>query len=308
MQGLVQNLGPGKNKRKLPKNQASRLTQARYGRDLRVSLERFHDVIRSTLIPEISGIIAQADAGDARWAARVAGLMAAIRAAGSSTPELAAPRAQRVAEEISSKVANKIGRQVKAGTGMDVGPVFARGPLRKADAETPNVLDDTAQITAFIIKNVALIKDIADVEAKQIESVVLESITAGRRASDIEALILERIAIGNRRAKNIARDQVAKLHGQLTRARQVSLGVGEYIWRTALDERVRESHLRLEGTVHSWDSPPVINGRPLHPGDDYNCRCHAEPIFFPEEAQSGPTSGDRTRIKEVRARRARIGR
>ena len=65
------------------------------------------------------------------------------------------------------------------------------------------------------------------------------------------------------------------LNGQLTKERQTDLGVEQYIWRTVGDERVREEHEILDGEVFSWDNPP----EPGQPGDDYQCRCTAEPIL-----------------------------
>lgn len=47
-----------------------------------------------------------------------------------------------------------------------------------------------------------------------------------------------------------------------------------YIWRTRLDDKVRPSHAANDGKVFSWDSPPSTG----HPGDDYNCRCWADPV------------------------------
>ena len=47
-----------------------------------------------------------------------------------------------------------------------------------------------------------------------------------------------------------------------------------YIWRTRNDGKVRSSHADREGQVFAWDDPPVGG----HPGEDYNCRCRAEPL------------------------------
>jgi len=46
-----------------------------------------------------------------------------------------------------------------------------------------------------------------------------------------------------------------------------------YIWRTRGDEKVRPSHAANDGKVFAWDSPPPTG----HPGEDYGCRCTAEP-------------------------------
>lgn len=46
-----------------------------------------------------------------------------------------------------------------------------------------------------------------------------------------------------------------------------------YIWRTRGDERVRSSHAANNGKIFAWDTPPDTG----HPGEDYGCRCWAEP-------------------------------
>lgn len=47
-----------------------------------------------------------------------------------------------------------------------------------------------------------------------------------------------------------------------------------YIWRTQRDGDVRPSHAANEGRIFSWNNPPPTG----HPGEDYGCRCYAEPI------------------------------
>jgi peptidoglycan hydrolase-like protein with peptidoglycan-binding domain len=46
---------------------------------------------------------------------------------------------------------------------------------------------------------------------------------------------------------------------------------GLYIWRTVEDNKVRGTHAALNRTIRNWDNAP-------DPGDDFNCRCWAEPI------------------------------
>jgi hypothetical protein len=47
-----------------------------------------------------------------------------------------------------------------------------------------------------------------------------------------------------------------------------------YIWRTEQDARVRPSHAANNGKIFSMDNPPSTG----NPGEDYNCRCWAEPM------------------------------
>lgn len=48
-----------------------------------------------------------------------------------------------------------------------------------------------------------------------------------------------------------------------------------YIWRTSGDSKVRSTHAENDGKIFAWDSPPETG----HPGEDYNCRCWAEPYY-----------------------------
>lgn len=48
-----------------------------------------------------------------------------------------------------------------------------------------------------------------------------------------------------------------------------------YIWRTVGDKDVRGSHAARAGRQFSWDNPPEGG----HPGEDFGCRCWAEPII-----------------------------
>ncbi|WP_149789218.1 minor capsid protein [Lutimaribacter pacificus] len=72
----------------------------------------------------------------------------------------------------------------------------------------------------------------------------------------------------------------------LRKGTPIELSVGRarptthYIWRTRDDGKVRSSHAAREGQVFSWDDPPVGG----HPGEDYNCRCTADP-YYPETSE-----------------------
>ena len=46
-----------------------------------------------------------------------------------------------------------------------------------------------------------------------------------------------------------------------------------YIWRTRGDNKVRAAHAANNGRIFSWDNPPITG----HPGEDYGCRCWAQP-------------------------------
>lgn len=135
-------------------------------------------------------------------------------------------------------------------------------------------LDDI--LVATTRENVALIRSIPEEYFKKIETIVFTNTTQGSTAGSMIKQIMQTGKVTTNRAKLIARDQTSKLNSALTQQRSQNLGIEEYIWRTAGDERVRESHRRKNGKVFRWDDPPKDTG---HPGQDIQCRCVAEPII-----------------------------
>jgi uncharacterized protein with gpF-like domain len=112
--------------------------------------------------------------------------------------------------------------------------------------------------------------------------------------------------VSKNRAKLIARDQTSKLTGLVNQTRQQSIGIEAYIWRTVKDQRVvgnpggkypegnkaHGDHHMMEGVWCKWDDPTVFSRdggktwikRPAQapkssPGQDIQCRCHAEPVI-----------------------------
>ncbi|MEM7616893.1 MAG: phage minor head protein [Pseudomonadota bacterium] len=54
---------------------------------------------------------------------------------------------------------------------------------------------------------------------------------------------------------------------------QREAGILSYTWITMGDELVRDDHSVNDGRIFFWSDPPPTG----HPGEDYNCRCHAGP-------------------------------
>lgn len=125
----------------------------------------------------------------------------------------------------------------------------------------------------WIRKNVDLIQVEPRVQ-RAVEHVLSKPLAEGVRVEDLKAQLQERLGIEARRAELIARDQTLKLAGQLQQARQTQAGIRRYVWTTSEDERVRPDHAKLDGTVQSWDAPPIVDsrtGRRAHPGGDFQC-------------------------------------
>lgn len=132
------------------------------------------------------------------------------------------------------------------------------------------------EMKGFVSANVDLIKTIPDDYFDSVESIVIDGARSGKLLDDIADEIDRRTDVGENRAAFIARDQVSKFNGDLTRLRQTNVGINSYVWSTSLDERVRDSHEQNEGETFNWDDPPAETG---HPGDDYLCRCVALPVI-----------------------------
>lgn len=174
------------------------------------------------------------------------------------TPEAAAKPAESMAMTTSAWNRTQFRRVVKSVIGVDI------------VTHEPWLADVLA---TTVVSNVSLIRNVGEQAAADVESLVTTALRQGIGQGDLADQIMERFAVSERRANLIARDQVSKLNADLTQTRQKDIGVKRYVWRTAGDERVRESHAAQEGKTFDWSKPPAGTG---HPGHDINCRCYAE--------------------------------
>jgi len=132
-----------------------------------------------------------------------------------------------------------------------------------------------AQVENYVEQNVALIKSVDERYFTEVQREIFAGTRQGLSTKEISEKIRERGKVAKSRADLIARDQINKLNGSISKLRQTNLGVGRYVWRTSLDERVRPAHISREGKIFSWDEPPSDG----HPGEPINCRCYAEPVL-----------------------------
>lgn len=157
------------------------------------------------------------------------------------------------------------------------------------------VIRDTLQLA--VDENVNLIQSIKTSYINDIGDTIRQSVIDGRRHTDIVSEIRARGQVSQSRARMIARDQTAKINADLTRERNLSLGITMYVWGTSGDERTREDHLAMKGKICRYDDPTVYydpeskkwvkrtsNMVKLHPGEDYQCRCTGHPHVLIEAA------------------------
>lgn len=126
-------------------------------------------------------------------------------------------------------------------------------------------------------ENTDLIVSLCKDQVSDLKSTILER-TQGLRVEEIRGLIQERFGVSASRADLIARDQTLKLNAQMTQENYKKANVSRYVWTTTRDERVRDEHAELDGQIFSFDDPP----EPGNPGEDFQCRCVAFPVFDEE--------------------------
>lgn len=130
----------------------------------------------------------------------------------------------------------------------------------------------------WVKENVNLIKSVEDEYFNRIENIISDAVRDGTLTDDVVEQIQKLTGVSKKRAQLIAVDQIGKLNGQITKYRQTSAGIKEYIWRTAGDSRVRPLHQLRNRKRFSWDKPPLDG----HPGMAIRCRCVAIPVIDTE--------------------------
>ena len=149
------------------------------------------------------------------------------------------------------------------------------------------VLDIKLLKKMWIEKNTQLIKDIPANALLKINDAVYGAVSKGESLSSLSDKLTEIFDFAKKRAKIIARDQVAKLRSQISRHNDLAHGFTMYEWSSCKDGAVRESHQILEGKICSWLDPNIyknkaaekwkkrssIGGVLKHVGEDIMCRC-----------------------------------
>ncbi len=148
-------------------------------------------------------------------------------------------------------------------------------------------------IDDVVKQNVGLINDAYKEHFTEMNDIVKNGILNGEGNFEIGNKLRRFTGVNESKARFWARDQASKFFGETTRLRQKEAGIPGYIWRCVGGRRTRDSHLALEGTYHNWNNPPMVQSgntvKALHPGEDYNCRCWAEPALGPEASEKAYT-------------------
>jgi SPP1 gp7 family putative phage head morphogenesis protein len=183
-----------------------------------------------------------------------------------------------------------------------------RAILRKVVGVDVNLREPwlATRLDLFADENLKLINDLADKVKSDVEKIVRQGVVTNLRYEEIAKQLTNKLGMTKTHARLIARDQVNKFNGQLTMVRQKDMGIRYYSWETADDARVRgthgekqDKHNVLDGVWCDWSDPTKYssdqgatwNSRESIrafvgiPGQDYQCRCWAKPIFEEESRQ-----------------------
>lgn len=143
-----------------------------------------------------------------------------------------------------------------------------------------NSADVNEKTLIAIGENTALIKSIGNEYLDKVRSAVWRSVKGGY---DVESLIkqLRQIdGVTDRRAKNIAKDQVAKANQAFEDARAAELGIKEAIWLHSSASKVpRPDHVKANGTRYEIAKGCYISGEYIHPAQLINCHCRKKLVI-----------------------------
>ena len=137
-------------------------------------------------------------------------------------------------------------------------------------------------LAQWMTRNIRLIHQVPQRTLSQMEETVRRNWQENLSNNEIAANLRHIYGVNKRQAEFWARDQMGNLYTSLNKAMQQDAGVKEYIWLSSNDDIVRDAHAKLNGKRFEWANPPIVDkakGRRAHPGENYNCRCVAQPIF-----------------------------
>lgn len=164
--------------------------------------------------------------------------------------------------------------KVQRGFERSVGDALGNSELSD-ESRTQLKRDYTTSLAPYIKKFSA--ETIAELRA-EVEANAL----AGYRFDHLVDRIQNRFDVSHSKAEFLARQETSIYVSKHRQTRFAESGVTQYVWRTAGGPRVREDHRKLNGRTFSYKNPPIVDeatGRRANAGEDFNCRCVADPVL-----------------------------
>jgi len=188
------------------------------------------------------------------------------------SPTIAMPPAPRPL--VRSAVAPVLETKILEDLAVEYGIAIPRPkPLLIAVEPRADVTRATrATVDAWTRENIRLITSINAKYFDELSVLLDEAAAKGWPSDRLAKLIADRYGVLMSNARRIARDQTGKLHGEIAKERQIAAGYTTYVWQTQEDDRVRDTHVHLNGKIMRWDTPHPTEG---YPGQAIMCRCIA---------------------------------
>ena len=261
---------------RLPTNRYPATAEWQYRNELKMVVKHFRSLCETIMFPQLEGWVSGADhrqplrqdADD--WQEQLNNSIRRILDAMKKPNKAAMEAAASYADDVDDNAKRNWQRTIRAAYGVD--------PTTRDQARYDKLMDLWGQVNSNLITN------ISEKAAGQIKDEVVKALQSGTTVDDLKDIIQERIDVSDSRAELIARDQIGKLNGDLNEEIHRENGVDSYIWRTVGDERVRDTHRDCDNKSFSYDKDGSLDSdaeKPdgNDPGQDFQCRCWAEPIL-----------------------------
>lgn len=148
---------------------------------------------------------------------------------------------------------------VKSALGVDITPYMTLA----------DIADD---LNSAVRANVALIRDVNAKNRSAVEEIIYDAQVNRRTKKEVTDALAKALGITKRRARLIANDQTYKLSIALSALRNRQMGIDSYVWVHTPQEHPRPEHVRRDGKLFRWDTPPWDG----LPGYAIGCKCRAE--------------------------------
>lgn len=161
-------------------------------------------------------------------------------------------------------------RAVLAGTGIDPQTMLGAGDV----AET---------VSAFVSRNVSLIRSVSDETRSKVSDIVLRGYAARTPPRTVAKEMDEAVDLGRKRALRVASDQNSTLAARLDQARQQQAGITAFQWHHSAKKHPRPWHLARQGKEYDWGTLHQIGGPDqIEPNDTPGappwCGCRARAV------------------------------
>ena len=234
-------------------------------RALRAVIRALAAEVKADLLPAYEADLARLQAtltGDAGEASEA--LFGRLKQLASRLGRIAAEMVNRILRREAGRHTEKWRTQVRQALGVDLEAV-----VRQEDIAEP--------LDVAVKRAAGLISGLSEETAAGVEKLTRRALGQGMPAIDLRKELTKQFGIADRRAKVIARDQLATLNSDLNRIRHQQAGITTYAWSTSHDERVRPLHRAIDGRRYKYGERTDAEGG-LPPGQPIMCRCVARAV------------------------------